>query len=307
MSKRANPNFLLGGTAAGGTSFLSAILIQHPQIYLPKKMRPEPHYFYKSWEYEKGLDNYLSTWFSDVPSQAKSVGERSSSYLFGGASVAARVRKEYPNMKFIFTLRNPIERCWANYRYTVLQGLEELSFEEALFNEEQRVRAQGGIWAEIQPYNYTGRGFYAEQIKEYLNFFPRENFLILKSELLSSQTDVELEKIFDFLELAQKKLSYVRPPNHTSVRVLNPGLQVELRQHFGTMFDKIIEAIRKNEDLKKFEKIGIDKIALAKLVSNLTKEKDSMSAKARCFLTAKFANDIEALASLVDFSTSDWV
>ena len=33
MPKRTEPNFLLGGTSAGGTSFLSAILLQHPQIY----------------------------------------------------------------------------------------------------------------------------------------------------------------------------------------------------------------------------------------------------------------------------------
>ena len=58
MIKR--PNFIIGGTAAGGTSFLAAILFQHPEIYLPAEMRPEPHYYYKSWEYKKGLDYYSS-------------------------------------------------------------------------------------------------------------------------------------------------------------------------------------------------------------------------------------------------------
>ena len=151
-----NPNFIIGGTAAGGTSFLSAILVQHPEIYLPVEMRPEPHYFYKSWEYKKGLDYYLERWFKNVPETAIAVGERSSSYLFGGESVAKKIAAVYPNMKFIFTLRNPIERTWANYRYTVLQGLEKYSFEEALANEKKRVEEQSGIWAEIQPYNYTG-------------------------------------------------------------------------------------------------------------------------------------------------------
>ena len=44
--------FIIGGTAASGTSYLSATLVQHPQIYLPQEMRPEPHFFYKSWEYK---------------------------------------------------------------------------------------------------------------------------------------------------------------------------------------------------------------------------------------------------------------
>ena len=151
------PNFIIGGTSAGGTSFLSAILIQHKEIFLPKKMRPEPHFFYKSWEFEKGSDYYLERWFKSVPEEAKAIGERSSSYMFGGDDVALKIREFNPNMKFIFTLRNPIERAWANYRYTVLQGLEENTFEEALKNEKERVEAQKGIWKEIQPYNYTER------------------------------------------------------------------------------------------------------------------------------------------------------
>lgn len=120
---------------------------------------------------EKGLDYYLSRWFSDVPSSAIAIGERSSSYLFGGRQVAEKIANAYPQMKFVFTLRNPIERTWANYRYTVLQGLEDL-VDEALKNETRRVNEQSGIWAEIQPYNYTGRGWYASQLKQYLEFFP---------------------------------------------------------------------------------------------------------------------------------------
>ncbi len=39
------PNFIIGGAAASGTSYLSATLVQHPQIYLPQEMRPEPLFF----------------------------------------------------------------------------------------------------------------------------------------------------------------------------------------------------------------------------------------------------------------------
>ena len=74
------PNFIIGGTAASGTSYLSATLVQHPQIYLPQEMRPEPHFFYKSWEYEKGLNYYFSKWFQNVPDKKIAIGERSSSY-----------------------------------------------------------------------------------------------------------------------------------------------------------------------------------------------------------------------------------
>ena len=301
-----DPNFIIGGTAAGGTSFLSALLVQHPQIYLPKQMRPEPHFFYKSWEYKKGLDYYLSRWFADVPTCAIATGERSSSYLFGGEQVARKISSQYPDMKFLFTLRNPIERTWANYRYTVLQGLEDLSFEDALEKEEKRIQEQSDIWAEIQPYNYTGRGFYGLQIREYMTHFPIENMLFVKSELLASQTDQELHKICEFLKLTLKRFNYDRVPNHTSVNVRDPRLQMELRNYFGERFDLIIEAIRKELPIDRFISTENDNGKIDLLRSNLTSEKTSMPSECRNYLKQLFSSDMKDLQALVDFSLEDW-
>jgi len=306
MPRISQPNFIIGGTAAGGTSFLSSILVQHPQVYLPKEMRPEPHYFYKSWEYEKGLDYYLQRWFQDVAESKIAVGERSSSYLFGAEAVAAKVALAYPGMKFIFTLRNPIERTWANYRYTVLQGLEGLSFEEALRDEAKRIREQSGIWAEIQPYNYTGRGFYAAQIRAYLKYFSAEKILFIKSELLSSQTDVELSKIYKFLRLTLLDFDYVNAPDHTSVNIIDPKLQKALRCYFSDRFDKVIEAARRGEGIEKFIGNALDKEKITMLSNNMTGEKEPMPANARAYLNDLFAEDITALKQLVDFDLSDW-
>ena len=56
------------------------------------------------------------------------------------------------------------------------------------------------MWSEIQPFNYTGRSFYAKQIKEFLKFFSKKNILLIKSENLSANTDVELKKICNFFK-----------------------------------------------------------------------------------------------------------
>jgi len=103
------PNFLICGTSAGGTSFLSSVLVQHPEIYLPREMRPEPHYFYYSWKFAKPISWYESTWFSDATDE-KAIGERSSSYMFG-VHVAQNIFRYLPDVKMIFMLRNPIERA----------------------------------------------------------------------------------------------------------------------------------------------------------------------------------------------------
>ena len=300
------PNFLIGGTAAAGTSFLSAILVQHPEIYLPRKMRPEPHFFYKSWEFEKGLQVYLDSWFEKVPAQSIAVGERSSSYLFGGSEVAKRIAAFYPNMRFIFTLRNPVERTWANYRYTVLEGLETLDFEEALLSENQRILEQQGIWSEIQPYNYTGRGFYARQLQSFYEFFPAENFLILKSEDLAINTDQQLARIYDFLGLQMKQSGYVRPPNHTSVNVINPSVQAELREHLGEKFDEAVEAVRQQLDFRELNFSIKEQYLLNTLKKNLTASKIEIPAWAKSYLTTLFKEDLADLEHLVDFDISDW-
>jgi len=300
------PNFLIGGTSAGGTSFLSAILIQHPEIFLPKKMRPEPHFFYKSWEYKNGKEYYLKKWFSNVPENAKAVGERSSSYMFGGENVAKRIKEFNPNMKFIFTLRNPIERAWANYRYTVLQGLEENTFSYALENEKERVDSQKGIWSEIQPYNYTGRGFYFNQLNAFIENFPRENILLIKSKLLSIQTSKEINKILYFLDVNNKNFSYSNVPDHTSCNVLEPNLQVELRNYFNERFDTLIEAIRKNKEIDCYAKNETDKRNIEKLKQNMLGQKKDMPVSTRKYLQKLYADDIQKLKSIVDFDLNDW-
>lgn len=300
------PNFIIGGTSAGGTSFLSAALVQHPQIYLPKKMRPEPHYFYKSWEFEKGLTYYLERWFANVPRNCLAVGERSSSYIFGGRSVAEKIAADFPEMKMIFTLRNPIERTWANYRYTVLHGLEDLSFEDALAQESSRVKSQSGIWAEIQPHNYTGRGYYGSQLKQFLEYLPQDQILTIKSELLSKQTDVELQKIYRFLGLSNLDCQPIRPSDHTSVNVINPVLQKKLRAYFGDRFDKVVEATRKGEDIIAYVANTADQQAITKLSENMKGQKEDMPQKARAYLQSLFADDIEILKPMVDFNVDDW-
>ena len=306
MATQKQPNFIIGGTAAGGTSFLAAVLVQHPEIYLPKEMRPEPHYYYKSWEYEKGLDYYLERWFSTVPSHSLAVGERSSSYLFGGRDVAQRIAVDFPEMKFIFTLRNPIERTWANYRYTVLQGLEDLMFEDALRQEPERIKKQTGMWAEIQPHNYTGRGFYGDHVTQFLELFDRQQILLIKSESLASDTDRELRKIYNFLGLNNLGFISQHPPNHTSCNVVNPSLQMQLRDYFGDRFDKVIEAVRKKEDFGRFEEGHKDRQAFEQLRNNMKGRKEGVPEDARKYLRNLFSADIEVLESIVDFDIKDW-
>ncbi len=302
MDKRS-PNFLICGAAAGGTSFLSAGMMDHPEIYLPKKMRPEPHYFYKSWEYEKPFNYYIDTYFKDVKDE-KAIGERSSSYMFG-PEVAERMHKHLPDIKLIFMIRNPIERAWGNYRYTVIEGLEELSFWDVLQKEEERIKAQTGIWAEIQPHNYTGRGLYHKMLSKFLEYFPKEQMLMLKSETFGKDLQNDFKRVFRFLGVSEDH-KVVMPPSFTSLSVHDRKLQVELRKYFQNRFDLFVEATRREEDPIHYIEKDDDLKMFHLLRSNIKSEKEAMPDDCRKYLQNFFKDDIEKLRSIVDFSVDDW-
>ena len=304
--KLRKPTFIVGGSAAAGTSFLSSILVQHPEIYLPEPMRPEPHYFLKSWEYEKGFDYYLHRWFESAHEGHVALGERSSSYLFGGQKVAERIAQDLPDVKLIFVLRDPVERTWANFRYTSLEGLEPLSFQEALESEQERIGKQKGIWAEIQPHNYTGRGLYGAQLRAYLTVFNPDQILIIKSEDLRVRLEENLERLWDFLLVDTHFRHQEIPPDFTSLSVKDPVLQTELRREFGERFDEIIEALRREGSVANLYKNTYDRQKLSLLQSNISGEKEEMPEESRSYLRGLFASDIEVLSQLTGLSFSDW-
>ena len=298
------PNFIICGSSASGTSFLTTGMIDHPEIYLPKKIRPEPHYFYKSWEFQKSFkEYYLKKYFSNVKNEI-AIGERSSSYMFGD-KVPSRMQKVLPSAKLIFILRNPIERAYANYRYTVLEGLEPHSFSYSLKNENERIKNQKGIWSEIQPYNYTGRGLYFNQLKNFLKFYPREQMLILKSESFGKNIQNDFIEVFNFLNVSTNFIVR-RPPKFSSLNVIDPSLQVRLREYFKVKFDNIVEAIRKNEDTDKYLETKKDYENLSLMIENLKSKKLDMNQEDRSYLQSFYKEDIEKLQQLVAFDLSDW-
>jgi len=298
------PNFIIVGSSASGTSFLTAGMVNHPEIYLPKKMRPEPHYFYKSWEYEKSFeDYYLAKYFSEVKNEI-AIGERSSSYMFG-KEVAKRMHKHLPDIKLIFMLRNPIERTYANYRYTVLEGLEPNSFSDALKNEKKRIENQTGIWKEIQPFNYTGRGLYFNQLKTFLNFYNRDQILILKSNDFGKSLQNDFNEVFTFLGVS-KSFQVTEPPRFSSFEVVNPKVQVELRNYFKDRFDLVVECIRKNEDPSHTLENDKDQEMIQRMSANLKVGKTNMGDEERSYLQDYFKKDIKKLQTIVPFNLSDW-
>lgn len=297
------PNFIIAGGVATGTSFLSSALSYHPEIYLPKVQRPEPNFFHYTDKFQNGMPWYSSKWFSEVRDEI-AVGERSS-LLLPSINAPSRVKESLPSVKLIFCLRNPIERAWGNYRFSVLEGLETLPFAEAIEVEATRTLQAKGRWAEVQPHAYLARSKYSESLLEYFELFGSSNILLLKSEELGKKPKEAFLRVCKFLGV-DPNIELPEPPNYSSPSVRDPAVQARLRSHFGARFSELIEGIRKNDlNLDSFDSTE-DLAMLEELRLNLTDGKQPLEPSDRSRLNELLSHEVARLASIVNFSLDDW-
>jgi len=188
------PNFIICGAQKGGTTALYHYLKQHPEIYLPKKK--EVHYF--DLNYDRDIKWYEKHFKGCRNRKVKAIGEASPLYVYL-EEVPERIYKLFPDIKLIFILRNPVDRAYSHYWHEVKLGYETLCFEKAIEKEEMRL-SRGDIFSK-QHYSYKDRGKYAEQLKRFSKFFPKEQMLILISEELRENPEKVLRRIFNFLEV----------------------------------------------------------------------------------------------------------
>lgn len=201
------PDFLIIGAQRGGTTSLYRYLVEHPQV--KGTLCKEVHFF--DLNYAKGWPWYLAHFPICLNGQRDfTTGEASPYYLFH-PHAPKRAAVHLPDKKLIAVLRNPIERAYSHYQHEVGRGFEKASFEEALAREEGLMEHENKRLQTIEGYNsfahmhysYRSRGVYVEQLKRWLAHFPRERFLILKSEELFKNAASIFSRVLEFLELPQ--------------------------------------------------------------------------------------------------------
>ncbi len=140
------PNFIIGGALKSGTTSLNYYLKQHPEVFMSELK--EPRYF--AYEADnpdhvegrglrfpvKTLDEYAAL-FADAAGQ-KAVGEASPHYLISPVA-PQRIKDTIPDVRLIFSLRDPIKRAYSVYWHDVRLGLENRPVDEALTEREYAV------------------------------------------------------------------------------------------------------------------------------------------------------------------------
>jgi hypothetical protein len=187
------PNLFLIGSMKSGTTYLRDLLAQHPAIFmcLPK----EPCYFVDSrvlrreWPYMwrhgywRSADRYLRL-FADAGGKTI-IGEASTVYsqipLYSG--VPERIEAFSPNARFIYIMRDPVDRAISHYWFRVRWWREQRPMLTALRND---------------PY-YRNVSHYARQLQEYVRHFGLERIYALTYEALVADPLGELNRMYGWL------------------------------------------------------------------------------------------------------------
>lgn len=171
--------FIVGAQRAGST-YLYEMLDAHPEILMAKPRRPEPKYFLDPQCNNNGSAQYENLYFAQRKDTHKYIGEKSTTYLEHGI-VAERVKAFYPHARILIILREPALRAYSNYRFSVENGIENLSFEAALDAEAERLET-ANYQSSTNPFAYAERSCYVNYLAPYLEAFGSSQVKILINE-----------------------------------------------------------------------------------------------------------------------------
>jgi Sulfotransferase domain len=255
---RRGPDFVIIGAKRGGTTSLYHYLLEHPAIQplFPGRQHIKGAHYYDS-NYQRGLRWYRSHFPLQAggrhivrPGRRPAIaGEASPYYLFHQLA-AERLARDFPDVRIIVNLRDPVDRAYSHYKEQLSHGRETLSFEAALAAESDRLRGEAERIAAEPGYHstahehlsYVAQSRYLDMLPRWFSLFPREQFHITASEDFYADPDRHVNDIWRFLGLPPRRL--VSRARHNQQQA--PGISPETRQ---SLLDAFAEHNRGLEEL----------------------------------------------------------
>jgi hypothetical protein len=231
------PDFVIIGAQKAGSTSLHHYLAQHQQITTGAS-RKEQQFFDRN--YHRGVLWYRTNfpirehwhWGRDGKRQ-RIIGEATPNYIFHPL-VPQRMASLLPDAKLIALLRNPADRAISHYFHNVRKGFEHLSMEEAFAKEDERLAGERERMMNDEQYrgvtylrhSYLSRGKYADQLEVWLQYYPRDQLLVLCSEDLFSAPQETLDRAFAFLGCESYRVNVERKYNQFP----NPPVEDRIRK-----------------------------------------------------------------------------
>jgi hypothetical protein len=243
---RRGPDFVIIGAKRGGTTSLYNYVLEHPFIHplFPGRIHLKGVHYYDS-NYTRGLRWYRS----HFPLQAGGrhlarpgitsaiAGEASPYYLFHPLA-AERLARDFPDVRIIVVLRDPVERAYSHWKERTHHGGETLTFEEALEAEESRLAGEaerivaepGYRSVEHENHSYLAQGRYLDMLPRWFALFGRDQFHIAASEDFYAEPESQVNEIWQFVGLPPARLASRIRHNYLPAPDIRPETRQRLQQ-----------------------------------------------------------------------------
>lgn len=295
------PNFLIVGAAKSGTSSLHNYLNQHPDIFMPsfneKGMKvKEPRFLIKDIVKNR-LHNGVWSWeeyqslFNKVNNETL-IGESTVLYLYYYKEAIKNIKSRLgENVKIIIMLRDPVDRAFSAYTHVARSVKENLSFEEALSIESNRLEKDKTLTPMVM---YKDMGLYFDMVKAYKENF-KDVHIIFYNDFKDNTHEV-VNKTLTFLGVKSK----VNLDTQSKHNVGGKSWKNSTIKYF-FMRDNLIKKMFRNIFSKKIRKF------FREIVELFLKQKAvPMKDKTREELREFFFLDIEKLERLLDVDLKHW-
>ena len=191
--ERKTYDFLVIGTIKAATTTLHYLLADHPEVSLPREK--EAPLFLRDVSDEE-VAAHVRQMTGSKP--AKLAGKVTPLYMCR-PDVAGRIYKSSSQTKLIALLRDPVERARSHWRMCCQQGRDSRTFAEVVadqLSDTQKLRS-----SDVEEDGYVAYGEYGRVINEYLDYFPKNQLLVLGSAELQRDPVSTLAKVCGFLGL----------------------------------------------------------------------------------------------------------
>lgn len=175
------PNLVGCGADKSGTTPLYHYLNQHPDIFMAKEK--QTHFF--SRHFQEDVSWYASKF--EGHGEEKVIGEFSTSYMLDPA-VTQRITEVLPGARLLFIFRDPIERAYSNYWFSISIGTEHrrVTFSKA-------IRSRQGFE------KYVDSEFFDTHLQRFLEFHDEKDIHVIITEELKSDPLVQMSQCYRFL------------------------------------------------------------------------------------------------------------
>lgn len=296
------PNLFIVGAPKSATTSVRSYLASHPDIFFPE--RSEMNFFGADLPYRKRISPERYELLYRDWTDERYGGDCSVFYLYS-TTAAREISERSPNGAILVLLRNPVDAMASLHQQLLTSGEEvepDLATALALEGERRLGRRIGELGNHPYALQYRSVTRYAPQLQRYFETFGRSRVKVLLYDDLSRDTAAAYRDVLEFLDLpfdGQTEFAIRNPSSHLRSRGLRklanrPPTALSRSARFVLRNQRLRHAVRRKV------RGSVHRVNLARA------PRDEMSKVLRAQLTAECADDVAALAVLIDRDLSAW-